>query len=148
MRGLTGGVNAGINFGLGDMYDYQGAMLWEMQAFHDADKSGDTLIAAIDAAIEPLRTTAVDQATLERARTKVRSALYQAVEQFAGFGRAHLLAVFALFDDDPNRVNQLEQGFAQVTPALLQRTAQEYLRPDNRTIEFVVPAAKAGGARR
>ena len=56
-RGLTGGVDAGINFGLGNMYDYQGPMLWEMQAFHDADKPADTLVAAIDAAIEPLRTT-------------------------------------------------------------------------------------------
>ncbi|MFL5619836.1 MAG: M16 family metallopeptidase [Gemmatimonadaceae bacterium] len=145
-RGLTGGVNAGINFGLGNMYDYQGPMLWEMQAFHDADKPGDTLVAAIDAAIETLRTTPVDQATLERARTKVRSALYGSIEQFAGFGRAHLLAVFSLLDDDANRINQIEQGFAQVTPALLQRTAQEFLRPENRTIEFVVPAAKTSGA--
>ena len=146
-RGLTGGVDAGINFVLGNMYDYQGPMLWQMQAFHDADKRGDTLVAAVDAAIEPLRTTQVDEAALHRARIKVRSALYQSIEQFAGFGRAHLLAVFALFDDDPNRINQLEQGFAQVTPALLQRTAQEYLRPENRTIEFIVPGAKAGGTR-
>jgi hypothetical protein len=29
-----------------------------------------------------------------------------------------------------------------VTPALLMRTAQEYLRPTNRTIVFIVPAAK------
>jgi predicted Zn-dependent peptidase len=65
------------------------------------------------------------------------------MEQFAGFGRANLLAAFALFDDDPERINQLEQGFAQVTPALLMRTAQEYLRPTNRTIVFIVPAAKS-----
>ena len=141
-RGLTGGVDAGINFGLGSMYDYKGPMLWEMQLFHDADKPADSLVAAIDAAITPLQTTLVDQATLDQARVKARSALYSEMEQFAGFGRANLLAAFALFDDDPNRINQLEQGFAAVTPALLQRTAQEYLRPTNRTIEFIVPAAK------
>jgi predicted Zn-dependent peptidase len=117
-------------------------MLWEMQLFHDADKPADSLVAAIDAAITPLQTTLVDQATLDQARVKARSALYSEMEQFAGFGRANLLAAFALFDDDPNRINQLEQGFAAVTPALLQRTAQEYLRPTNRTIEFIVPAAK------
>ena len=145
-RGLTGGVDAGINFGLGSMYDYQGPMLYEIQAFHDADKSADALVAGFDAAIAPLRTAPVDQATLDRALVKLRSSLYAEMEQFAGFGRANLLASFALFDDDPERINQLEKGFAQVTPALLMRTAQEYLRPTNRTIVFIVPAAKTAAA--
>jgi zinc protease len=141
-RALTGGVDAGINFGLGNMFDYQGPMLYEIQAFHDADKSGDDLVAGFDAAIEPLRTSPVDQATLDRALVKMRSSLYSEMEQFAGFGRANLLASFALFDNDPGRINQLERGFAQVTPALLLQTARDYLRPTNRTIEFIVPAAK------
>ena len=42
--------------------------------------------------------------------------------------------------------DRLEKGFAQVTPALLQRTAQEYLRPTNRTIVFIVPAAKTAAS--
>jgi predicted Zn-dependent peptidase len=141
-RGLTGGVDAGINYGLGNMFDYQGPMLWEIQAFYDPDKKGDDLLAGFDAAIEPLRTTAVDQATLDRALVKMRSSLYAQMEQFAGFGRANLLASFALFDNDPDRINQLERGFAQVTPAILLHTAQEYLRPTNRTVELIVPAAK------
>lgn len=142
-RGLTGGVDAGINWGLGSMYDYQGPMLYEIQAFHDADKSQDAMVAGFEAAIEPLRTVPVDQVTLDRAMVKLRSALYTEMEQFAGFGRANLLASFALFDDDPDRINQLEKGFARVTPELLMRTAQEYLRTTNRTIVFIVPAAKS-----
>ena len=141
-RGLTGSVDAGINFGLGSMFDYQGPMLYEIQAFHDSDKSQEAMVAGFDAAIEPLRAAPVDQATLDRALVKLRSSLYAEMEQFAGFGRANLLASFALFDDDPERINRLEKGFAQVTPALLQRTAQEYLRPTNRTIVFIVPAAR------
>ncbi len=141
-RALTGDVDAGINFGLGNMFDYQGPMVYEIQAFYDADKSADELVAGFDAAIEPLRTTPVDQATLDRALVKMRSSLYSEMEQFAGFGRANLLASFALFDNDPGRINELERGFAQVTPALLLETAREYLRPTNRTIEFIVPAAK------
>ena len=147
-RALTGGVDAGINFGLGSMYDYQGPMLYELQMFHDADKPQDVMIQAFDAAIEPLRTTPVDQATLDRALVKLRSALYAEMEQFSGFGRANLLASFALFDDDPERINQLVTGFARVTPELLQRTASEYLRSTNRTIVFIVPAAKAGAGAR
>jgi predicted Zn-dependent peptidase len=144
-RGLTGSVDAGINFGLGGMYDYQGPMLWEIQAFHDADKTPEAMVAGFDAAIEPLRTTPVDQATLDRAIVKLRSSLYQEMEQFAGFGKANLLASFALFDDDPSRINTLEAGFKQVTPDILLKTAQEYLRPTNRTIEFITPAAKVAG---
>jgi zinc protease len=142
-RGLTGSVDAGINWGLGSMYDYQGPMLYLIQAFHDADKSQDAMIAGFEASIEPLRTTPVDRPTLDRALVKLRSSLYAELEQFVGFGRANLLASLALFDDDPERINRLEQGFAQVTPELLMRTAQEYLRPTNRTIVFIVPAAKA-----
>ena len=141
-RALTGGVDAGINFLLGGMYDYNGPMLWIVQAFHDPDKTQEQMVAGFDAAIEPLRTTPVDQATLDRATVKLRSALYQEMEQFAGFGKANLLAAFALFDDDPSRINTLEAGFKQVTPEILMRTAQEYLRPTNRTIEFITPAAK------
>jgi predicted Zn-dependent peptidase len=55
------------------------------------------------------------------------------------------LASFALFDDDPGRINRLESEFAKVTPEVLQRTAQEYLRPTNRTIYTIVPAARAAG---
>jgi zinc protease len=140
-RGLTGDVNTGINFGLGNMYDYNGPMLWEVMAFHDTAKPADSLIAAFDAAIEPLRARPVDQATLERALVKIRSSLYSELEQFAGFGRANILASFALFDDDPERINRLEAEFAKVTPEILQRTAQEYLRPTNRTILTIVPGA-------
>jgi zinc protease len=142
-RGLTGGVGAGINFGLGSMYDYNGPMLWIVQAFHDKAKPADSLIAAFDAAIEPLRTAPVDRATLDRAVVKLRSSLYSQVETFAGFGRANLLASFALFDDDPERINRLEAEFAKVTPDLILRTAREYLAPGNRTILTVEPGKPA-----
>ena len=69
----------------------------------------------------------------------MRSDLYANLEQFAGFGRANLLASFALFDDDPSKINQLEEGFEKVTPALLQKTADEYLRSGNRTVYVITP---------
>ena len=144
-RALTSGVSAGINYGLGSMFDYQGPMLWEVTAFHDATQSPDSLVAAFDAAISSVRDVPVDQATLDRAVVKMRSSLFTQMESLVGFGRANMLASFALFDNAPDRINQLEAGFAKVTPALLQKTAQEYLRPTNRTIEFIVAAKKAAG---
>jgi predicted Zn-dependent peptidase len=139
-RGLASEVNAGINFGLGSMYDYDGPMLWEVTAFHDNDKPADSLIAAFDAAIEPLRTRPVAPAVLARAVTKLRSSLYSEMEQFSGFGRANLLASFALFDDEPGRINRLESEFARITPQVVLETARTYLAPTNRTILTVTPA--------
>ena len=89
--------------------------------------------------LERVRKEGLDQATLDRARVKMRSGLYADLEQFAGFGRANLLASFALFDDDPSRINRLEAEFAKVTPALVQKTASEYLRPGNRTVYVITP---------
>jgi zinc protease len=141
-RGLTTRVEAGINFGLGDMFDYSGPMLWISQYFHDTGTTSDAVIEAFDATINQLHTQPVDAAALDRAQVKMRSALYASLETFAGFGRANLLAALALFDDDPGRINSLEAEFAKVTPALLQETAREYLRPGNRTIYTVTPGAK------
>ena len=61
---------------------------------------------------------------------------------------------FGLFDDDPARVNSLDEKFAQVTPELIQKTAQEYLRAGNRTVidlepkpkDAAEPAKQPGGA--
>jgi zinc protease len=145
-KGLTGGVDAGINWGLGTMYDYNGPMLWLIQAFHDNDKPADSLIAAFDAAIEPLRTQPLPRKELDRALVKLRSSLYSDTEAFAGFGRANLLACFALFDDDPERINRLEAEFAKITPEQVMETAKTYLAPTNRTILTIVPAKPAAGA--
>jgi predicted Zn-dependent peptidase len=139
--GLTSDVFAGINWGLGNMFNYEGPMLWMVAVYHDRDKSADSLLKVIDVEIESLRTTLVDSATLERARTKMRSSLYSIVEEFSGLGKLDLLASFALFDNDPSKFNALEDGFAQVTPEQIMKTAAEYLRPTNRTIYTVVPGA-------
>jgi len=64
---------------------------------------------------------------------KLRSSLYDNLGEIGGLGVVDLLASFALFDDDPARINTLESHFDAVTPELLQKTAQEYLRPGNRT---------------
>jgi predicted Zn-dependent peptidase len=144
-KGLTGGVDAGINWGLGNMFDYSGPMLWIAQFFHDTATPAEKLLAGIDGVVETIRKEGLDQATLDRARVKMRSDLYANLEQFAGFGRANLLASFALFDDDPARINRLEEEFAKVTPELVRKTAQEYLRPGNRTVYLIKPGKTDGG---
>src|SRR5262249_25077540 len=91
--------------------------------------------------IDPLRKTPVDQKVLDRARIKLRSDLYDTIGATGGFGLADMLASLALFDDNPARINTLEAEFAKVTPDLIQKTAQEYLRAENRTILLWEPKA-------
>lgn len=147
-KGYTSDVSAGINWGLGNQFNYQGPMLYIVSLFHDSNVPSDSLLAVVDREVAQLQRTPVDAATLARAKTKLRSGLYDIVEQFSGFGRLDLLASFALFDNDPGRLNRLEGEFAKVTPELIQQTAREYLRPGNRTVYTIIPGAQpapAGG---
>jgi predicted Zn-dependent peptidase len=143
-HGYTGNVGGGINM-LGNMFNYNGPMLFTVDLFHDNNTKPEEIMAAVDGVMEQLRTKPVDQKTLDRALVKMRSDLYDQIDQFSGFGKADLLCSFALFDDNPARINTLEEQFQKVTPALLMKTAQEYLRPTNRTILSVEvkPAAPA-----
>jgi zinc protease len=141
--GLTGNVSGGINASLGNMFNYDGPMLWQASLFHDADRSADEILGEFDKVLEQVRTNPIDQATLDRAIVKMRSNLYDVMGGMFGFGRADLLASFALFDDDPSRINTLEDEFRKVTPELLQRTAEEYLRPTAMTVFTIEPGAKS-----
>jgi len=144
-RGLTDSVEGGINE-LGDMFDYQGPMLLDATVRYDPATKADDVLAAIDTAIAPLRDKPVDAQLLARSKVKLRSGMYDKIGQFGGFGLVDMLASFALFDDDPGRVNTLDEKFAQVTPELIQKTAQEYLRPGNRTVIELQPKPKVAAA--
>jgi predicted Zn-dependent peptidase len=119
------------------MFNYEGPMLWLVSVYHDQTVTTDSLLTVIDREVDALATTPVDSATLARAKVKMRSSLYDIVDEFSGIGKLDLLASFALFDNDPNRFNTLEAEFAKVTPQLIQSTAQEYLRRGNRTVYTV-----------
>ncbi|MDQ2869503.1 MAG: insulinase family protein, partial [Acidobacteriota bacterium] len=141
--GLTGDVNGGINSGLGNMFNIQGPTLLVGSLFYDRDKSADQILKVVDEEIEKLRTAPLEKAVLDRAIVKIRSDLYDAIESTFGFGRADLLGSFALFYDDPNLINGLEERFRKITPALVQKTAREYLAPSNRTVLLIEPKADA-----
>lgn len=139
--GIAGGVQGGINSALGNMFNYNGPMLWTVAFVHDPDKSREEITAALDAVIEDVRTNPVSDEELARARTKIRSSLYNLADPTTRFGLVDLLAVGAMWEDDPSWVNTLEAGFARVTPELMLATAREYLRPTNRSILVVEPGA-------
>ena len=139
---VTGGVSGGINF-LGNMFNYNGPMLWALSLVHDDTTDPDSILAILDREIERIQEEGVSPEELARAKVKFRSGFYDTVGGTFGFGRADLLASFALFDDDPARINRLMERFEAVTPGLIRRTAQQVFRPENRSI-VVLEAAGAG----
>ncbi len=137
-KGYTGNLSGGINY-LGNMFNYNGPMVWMVDLIHDKTVSSDSILTQVDQSVEELKN--LSQADLDRAVIKIRSNLYDNLGQFFGFGRADLLASFALFDDDPSRINTLEDEFKKVTPELIKKTLNEYMTPANRTILIVDPKA-------
>lgn len=133
-KGITASIDGGINSGLGNMLNYQGPMLWLASFIHDADVEEERIVATIDAVIGQVQNEPVDAETLARAKVKWRSNFYNDVSAMYGFGRADLLASLALYDDNPDRINHFEAEIMKITPELIQKTAQEYLRSGNRTI--------------
>jgi predicted Zn-dependent peptidase len=137
-RGYADAIEGGINL-VGNMFDYEGPMLWSAYLIHDPASDTRAISRDFDAVIDRLRHELVPAAELERGRTKIRSALYDVAGSSNRFGLVDLLASFALFDDDPGRVNRLEAEFAKVTPELIRRTAQQYLARSKRTRLTLVP---------
>ncbi len=135
---FTNGFNGGINY-LGNMFNYNGPMLFAVDMIHDDKFTPQEILAATDAVIEQIKNKGVSQAQIDRAIVKLRSGLYDTMQQFGGFGRADLLASFALFDDKPQEINEIENNFRKVTPKVIQDTAKEYLRKTNRTVVIVNP---------
>ena len=139
-KGYTGRISGGINL-LGNMFNYNGPMLWMGNLIHDPSVPADSITAVIDREIAKISSRPVSQKTLDRAIVKIRSDLYDTMGGFFGIGEADLLAAFALFDDDPGRINDIEPEFRKITPQQIMETAKKYLRPTNRTILILEPQA-------
>ena len=136
-KGYTSNVAAGINIGLGNMFNYNGPMLWISNVTYDSTITSNQIIEQYDKAIADLQ--AVTQDDVDLALVKIRSTLYNAMGAQFGLGKVDLLACFALFDDDPSRINRLEAEFKKITPQLIKQTAQKYLKPASRTILVIDP---------
>ena len=136
---ITGEIGGGINYLLGNMFNYNGPMLWMSSFTHDENISQAQINAAIDSVITRLEEQPLSEEEMARAIVKIRSNLFDSLDQFYGFGKADLLASFALFDNNPAKINALEASFKKVTPELIMSTAKEYLRSTNRTVLTVTP---------
>ncbi len=141
-KGYGGFVTGGVNWPLGTPYNYNGPMILTAYLIHDGAFVANDIVADVDAVIADLQENPVTAEELARARTKVRSNFYNTVGDGNRIGLIDMLATFALFDDKPERVNEIVAEFDVVTPELIQKTAQEYLRTTNRSIIELKAGAK------
>jgi zinc protease len=144
-RGYSSAVGGGTNL-LGNEFTYDGPMLWMLYLVHDPGAKAEAIIADVDAEIARIQAEPPAQEELDRALTKLRATLYDLAGSSTRFGLVDLLACFALFDDDPARINRLEADFRAVRPEQIRDVARSYLTPARRTVQQVEPGRAAGAA--
>src|SRR5690606_39502834 len=119
-KGFTSHVSGGIKY-LGNMFKYKGPMLWMFNLTYDNNTSKDQVMTAVDSVITNLRSQ-VTKESVAGALVKMRSSLYDELGGSFGLGRADLLCSFALFDDDPARINTLGEECKKVTREIMLET--------------------------
>jgi len=140
---LTEEIYGGISSRHGSMYTVNGPNFWTAFAFYDKSRPPDSLLNVMDQQIARLQAAPVDSATLARAITKARADFYSELTAGRNEGVVDMLGELTLFGDNPARINRIEDEFRSVTAQRVLSTAQEYLRPENRTVLVLnAPEAK------
>ena len=123
----------------------RGPGLFNVIATASLGKSLADIEAAIDAEIERVKTGPIENWEIEKARTGARRTLVSSLG--SSLQRAILLSQYALFYNDPDRINTRADRIAKVSAADVQRVARQYLVKTGRTVVQTVPkgAAPAGG---
>ena len=143
-KGISLDWTAAINLYLGNEFDYNGPMLLTARTTYKPGHTVDEILKEVDAVVSDVQARGVTAKELADAKVRFRSAYYDQLE--SSFGKANLLAAFALFRGDPALINTALQPFESVTPAQAQAVAKKYLVSSNRTVIDRVPEPKAEGA--
>ncbi|MEW6323543.1 MAG: pitrilysin family protein [Acidobacteriota bacterium] len=142
---LAMSVVGAFNF-LGNNWDVRGPMLFTLRVDYLNDKTADAVLASIEQVVAEVREKGVSEAELAQAKTALRSSFLEDMEGgfMPLFGRANLLGAFALFDNDPRRINTILDELDRVTVADVKAAAARWLVPTNRTSIDSRPAATTG----
>ncbi len=130
--------------GIDDVFGYNGPAQTTTRILHKPEYSAEQTLAAFDAVIREVQEKGISQEELDHLKVKWRSDYYSTLEGGRGgymprYGLMHLLACFSLFDNQPELVNSILEGFLAVPRDQIQAVAQKYLRPQNRAIVFRTP---------
>jgi predicted Zn-dependent peptidase len=143
-------ASGGINYGSGDVFDYNGPTLMTTTVYYKPEFTPEQALAAFDGVIREVQEKGITAEELAAVKIKFQSDYFSSLEGGSGasiprFGLMHYLACFTLFDQDPQLVNTILDGFLAVTPQQVQDVARKYLVPINRAILLRRPV-KQGGA--
>jgi predicted Zn-dependent peptidase len=127
--------------GIDDLFGYNGPTQMTTRLLHKPEYSSAASLEAFDAVIREVRENGISADELEQLKVKWRSDYYTTLEGGRGgympkYGLMHLLACFTLFDNQPQLVNSILDGFLAVTREEIQAVAQKYLRTEKRAIVF------------
>jgi zinc protease len=139
-------VDGGLNWPLGTPYEFNGPTLMTSFIVYPPNVAEDKVLAAYDSTIKELIDKGPSQQDLDRIVAKMRSDWYDQLEM--PISRASALSHAVLFDGDFERVYQIPEDLAKVTPAQIRAFAAKYIVSTNRTIMNRVPAQaekKQGG---
>jgi zinc protease len=133
--------------GLDDVFGSNGPSQMTTRILHKPEYSAEQTVAAFDAVLQEVQEKGISQEELDQLKVKWRSDYYSTLEGGRGgsmprYGLMHLLACFTLFDNDPQLVNTVLEGFLAVKREEIQEVAKKYLRPENRAIVFRAPVNK------
>ncbi len=132
--------SGGINFELGSEFDYNGPMLLVSRTTYKPGHTGDQILKEVDSIVGDIQEHGVTKKELNDAKVRFRSNFYDQLE--STFGKANLLASFALFRDDPSRINKVLDTYDAVTLEQVQSAARKVLGPENRTAIDRLPEKK------
>jgi predicted Zn-dependent peptidase len=136
-----------VDGGIDDVFAYNGPSQMVTKLLHKPEYLSEAALAAFDSIIRETQQSGVSKDELDHIKVKFRSDFYSTLESGHGsmprYGLMHLLACFTLFDNEPQLVNSILDGFLAVTPEEVQSVAEKYLRPENRAIVFRRPVAGA-----
>jgi predicted Zn-dependent peptidase len=130
--------------GIDDLFGYNGPAQLTTKILHKLEFSADATVAAFDAVIREIQENGISEDELNQLKVKWRSDYYATLEGGRGgympkYGLMHLLACFTLFDNEPQLVNSILDGFLAVTREEIQAAANKYLRNEKRAIVFRTP---------
>jgi zinc protease len=90
--------------------------------------------------VERVKTEPLADWELEKARMSLRRSRAQQFQ--STLSRAVTLGQYAVYYNDPNLINEIEDKFARVTKDDIQRVARTYFKDTNRTVVTTVPKPK------
>lgn len=136
-------IEGGMNWPLGDAWDFDGPTLFVLFGLYKPNASMDAALKAVDEEIARIVKDGVDNAALKRVKTKMLADYYNGLDAF--ISRADALAKAQMLWGDANVLNHVPGWIEAVQSTDLQRVAAKYLVPANRVAIDRVPATTDSG---